>query len=36
VLDGDLDEIIEALSVAHREELLSKGIDFDETATGNE
>jgi peptide chain release factor 1 len=36
VLDGDLDEIIEALSVAHREELLSKGIDFDETAPGNE
>ncbi|MCK4350925.1 MAG: peptide chain release factor 1 [Candidatus Krumholzibacteria bacterium] len=32
VLDGDLGEIIEALSVAHREELLSKGIDFDETS----
>ncbi len=31
VLDGDLDEIIEALSMAHREELLSKGIDFDGT-----
>ena len=36
VLDGDLDEIIEALSVAHREELLSKGTDFDETASRGE
>lgn len=35
VLDGDLGEIIEALSVAHREELLSKGIDFYETSNEN-
>jgi peptide chain release factor 1 len=36
ILDGNLEEIIEALSVAHREELLSKGIDFYGTASGND
>jgi peptide chain release factor 1 len=28
ILDGDIDEIVEALSVAQREELLSRGVGF--------
>ena len=33
ILDGDIEEIIEALSIAHREELLSDGIEWEESGT---
>jgi len=34
VLDGELDEIIEALALAHREELLAQEIDQREETAG--
>ncbi len=37
ILDGGLDEVIEALSIAHREELLREGVEYgNEEATGND